>query len=630
MLAALLATLIVVLLLGLLGQAAMLWIGCKICRVSVSWRRTFLLVLGISATNLLLTGTWLALGGPARESLPESIGVLALQLVLFLAWLRWGLPVKLGKGILVGLAWLPLSVLFAVGLVLSIKATWMEAFIIPTGSMAETIIGYHKTATCPECGLAFPVNASIEANAQSDFRSPRVTDCICPNCRARVDLTKSPNSLDLQGGDRILATKGLLSSFFEPVRFQVVVFDHPFQKDRFGGVPLRYLDRLVGLPGETIAISGGKLYVLPPQQSPNYPQVTATPPEELAKHQHWGMEEEATKPMHPNHPEALDQFKKGHFQILRKPPEQVLALKRLVYDNDHQARDLKGKLPPCWAGDGWTNDDGTGFHTQDTKSGKAAWLRYRHLLRDSRRGDKDEPVLITDFMGYNTGNSAGLQGENWARDLILECEPTIEQPQGELTLELARGIDRFQAQFNLADGQCRLVQLRGKPAEKPEVKELTRVKTPVQKGTYRLRLSDVDERLLLWVNGKVVLPDGVVYEAPKDPSPKEWNDLEPASVGIKGTSAHVEHLKLWRDTYYTTGRPGAEVTGFDTARPSTWVNFQDLPLRTMYVQPDHFLCLGDNSSHSSDSRMWGLLPARNLLGRAILVYYPFARAGWIQ
>jgi signal peptidase I len=51
---------------------------------------------------------------------------------------------------------------------------------------------------------------------------------------------------------------------------------------------------------------------------------------------------------------------------------------------------------------------------------------------------------------------------------------------------------------------------------------------------------------------------------------------------------------------------------------------------TWYVQPDHFLCMGDNSPESSDGRSWGLVPKRLLLGRAMMVYYPFARAGRIR
>ena len=55
-----------------------------------------------------------------------------------------------------------------------------------------------------------------------------------------------------------------------------------------------------------------------------------------------------------------------------------------------------------------------------------------------------------------------------------------------------------------------------------------------------------------------------------------------------------------------------------------------MPVKTMYVQPGHYLCLGDNSQQSSDSRDWGLVPNRLLLGRALLVYFPFDRMGPIR
>jgi signal peptidase I len=48
------------------------------------------------------------------------------------------------------------------------------------------------------------------------------------------------------------------------------------------------------------------------------------------------------------------------------------------------------------------------------------------------------------------------------------------------------------------------------------------------------------------------------------------------------------------------------------------------------VQPEHYFMLGDNSQESSDSRMWGLVPRRLLLGKAYFVYYPFSRAGSLR
>jgi signal peptidase I len=43
------------------------------------------------------------------------------------------------------------------------------------------------------------------------------------------------------------------------------------------------------------------------------------------------------------------------------------------------------------------------------------------------------------------------------------------------------------------------------------------------------------------------------------------------------------------------------------------------------VPEDHYLMLGDNSRFSMDSRYFGPVPRRNLIGRAWLVFYPFSR-----
>src|SRR5215471_11466060 len=52
------------------------------------------------------------------------------------------------------------TVVFVVVLVLLLKTFIAEAFVIPTGSMATTLLGYQKVVTCPKCGFEFPVNCS--------------------------------------------------------------------------------------------------------------------------------------------------------------------------------------------------------------------------------------------------------------------------------------------------------------------------------------------------------------------------------------------------------------------------------------------------------------------------------------
>ena len=49
------------------------------------------------------------------------------------------------------------------------------------------------------------------------------------------------------------------------------------------------------------------------------------------------------------------------------------------------------------------------------------------------------------------------------------------------------------------------------------------------------------------------------------------------------------------------------------------------------VPEDHYLMLGDNSKFSMDSRYFGAVPRKNLIGRAWFVFYPFSRrVGWVD
>ena len=40
---------------------------------------------------------------------------------------------------------------------------------------------------------------------------------------------------------------------------------------------------------------------------------------------------------------------------------------------------------------------------------------------------------------------------------------------------------------------------------------------------------------------------------------------------------------------------------------------------------DSYFVLGDNSASSKDSRYWGFVPKENLLGEALVIYWPLNR-----
>jgi len=49
------------------------------------------------------------------------------------------------------------------------------------------------------------------------------------------------------------------------------------------------------------------------------------------------------------------------------------------------------------------------------------------------------------------------------------------------------------------------------------------------------------------------------------------------------------------------------------------------PNGSFQVPKNGYFVLGDNSYNSADSRYWGIVPEDNLVGRGLLVYWPFNR-----
>jgi hypothetical protein len=86
------------------------------------------------------------------------------------------------------------SIVVAFALALLFRAFEAEAFVIPTGSMAPTLMGRHKDLACPACGATFQVGASQEWDeAAGRLRPDRlVPAATCFNCGHETPLAAQP------------------------------------------------------------------------------------------------------------------------------------------------------------------------------------------------------------------------------------------------------------------------------------------------------------------------------------------------------------------------------------------------------------------------------------------------------
>ncbi len=144
-------------------------------------------------------------------------------------------------------AWLPTlvsTVLMSVITLGIVRPFLYESFVIPTNSMAPTIVGTHLRGVCPECGeptFGSPIPAEYRFGSQGPTRM------ICTNFHVHTDASVAPQT---ESGDRIVVAK-----FYAPRRWDLVVFQYPEDPAEY------YVKRLVGLPGETIHIEDGTVFV---------------------------------------------------------------------------------------------------------------------------------------------------------------------------------------------------------------------------------------------------------------------------------------------------------------------------------------------------------------------------------
>ncbi len=545
------------------------------------------------------------------------------------------------------------SLAIALVLAFMFKAFAAEAYVIPTGSMATTLMGRHKDVDCERCGFPFQISASEESNDSAeqpvDRNSlPTILAGTCPQCRFTMfvgpDNPEKKTFLSFNG-DRIFVNKCCFN-FRKPTRWNVTVFRYP------GRPQVNYIKRLVGEENETLQVHNGDVFVKKNGET--------------------------------------------EFTIQRKPLAALQAMLRPVDDNDYVQPNLHSiGWPTRWFSEEkspWTVSENMKTFRSPKPDEKTTWLTFRNIVPSSAdwfylsqgkmppSGVVNNPQLITDFVGYNSGidsrfrrdcivpreiqtekgvrkdvfcvRSPESMGKNWVGDLAVSSSIGVEGTAGTILFKLVKGGIEFLCSINIVDGKATL-SIPGVEEFQPAT-----AATPIRSGkTFDVFFSNIDEELRLVVDSKEIdfggagrydkLADRLIGPLARNRQPSEL-DLTPAALGIQGAVVEVRHLKVLRDLYYIACNEYSGDTHCDLlfspfhgespltenavnrilSTPAYWKNFGKTRTAEFKLEKGQYLMFGDNSDRSKDSRLWtsdgipAYVASDFLIGEAVFVYWP--------
>lgn len=414
--------------------------------------------------------------------------------------------------------------------------------------MADTLRGVHREITCLDCKSRFACGADLRRTSAR---------AVCPNCGyAGNDLAAQPD-ID---GDRLLVDKAIFS-LRSPRRWELVAFRHPHRAREI------LVKRVVGLPGESIQIRHGEVYV------------------------------------------------DGKLQ--RKTLLQQRSLAVLVHDADFTPNMTPG-LPDRWhddrVGTGWAASGGRFSHPSVPGMRSIDWLSYRHWRRlpphsaghshtqSLGRTDQTRETPITNTRGYNQNCPQRAENVHPMTDVLLSFRLVQTFGHGLLLIRATDGGEEFQVRIEPEQDTYDVLR-NGR-----SLGSSGRGTLPEWEEGLLLEVSLFDRQFLLAFDGH----PAIVYPyQPGDPPPSPTS--RPLAIGTQGLGIEIRDLRVYRDVYYI------HPVGI-TARWGL-----DEPIR---LGQEEYFVLGDNSLISEDSRTWPggpAVPARLLVGRPFLVHFPARR-----
>ena len=136
----------------------------------------------------------------------------------------------------------------------------------------------------------------------------------------------------------------------------------------------------------------------------------------------------------------------------------------------------------------------------------------------------------------------------------------------------------------------------------------------VYKFLYSARIPFINFRLPILDIRQPKRGDIIVFSSPEDPK----KDFVKRLIALGGERVQIKDGRIVINGSPMNGPASGSVYYYNAGDYGA-------DGETITVPEDCYFALGDNSANSRDSRYWGFVPKKNLVGKAVLIYWPLHR-----